>query len=165
MQPYDRFRTRTTDIFVASGNNGQFRKLCGMIGRPELADDERFATNAGRVTNSAALSTLLADAFAHQDGDELADRLLRAGVPAGPVRAVDEAMAAPHTAHREMVTEIDGYRGLGTPIKLSRTPGGTRAAPPRFAEHTGDVLARHGFDAEAIAALERDGIVFTRRRA
>ena len=80
------------------------------------------------------------------------------------MRHVDEALAAPHTAYREMVTEMDGYRGLGTPIKLSRTPGGTRAAPPRFAEHTEAVLARHGFSEAEIAALREDGTLVGARR-
>ena len=90
--------------------------------------------------------------------------MLAAGLPAGPVRHVDEALAAPHTAHREMVTETGGYRGLGTPIKLSRTPGGTRAAPPRFAEHTEAVLARHGFSEAEIAALREEGTLVEARR-
>ena len=65
---------------------------------------------------------------------ELALRLIRNGVPAGPVLPVDESMSAPHTAHREMVTGLDRYRGVGTPIKMSRTPGGTRRPPPKFGE-------------------------------
>ncbi len=77
---------------------------------------------------------------------------------------VDEATAAPHTAHRQMVTELGWYRGLGTPIKLSRTPGGTRAAPPRFAQHAAEVLAQHGYTEEEVAALERDGVILTRAR-
>jgi crotonobetainyl-CoA:carnitine CoA-transferase CaiB-like acyl-CoA transferase len=135
--PYDKFPTQTCEIFIASGNNGQFRKLCELIGRPELADDPRFASNAERNVNRDALSEQLAAAFAGQDGNELALKLIRGGVPAGPVLPVDESTAAPHTAHREMVTELGWYRGLGTPIKLSRTPGGTgcRAAPPSFGEH------------------------------
>jgi formyl-CoA transferase len=91
--------------------------------------------------------------------------MLRAGLPAGPVLHVDEAMEAAHTAHREMVTEFDGYRGLGTPIKLSRTPGGTRAAPPRFNQHGQEILARHGFSAEEIDMLTAQGILVQARRA
>ena len=90
--------------------------------------------------------------------------MIRNGVPAGPVLPVDEVMAAPHTAHRAMVTELGDYRGLGTPIKLSRTPGGTRAAPPRFGEHGPAVLAQHGYDEEAIAELQRQGVLYTKRR-
>ena len=130
--PYDKFPTQTCEIFIASGNNGQFRKLCELIGRAELADDPRFASNAERNVNRDALSEQLAAAFAGQDGNELALKLIRGGVPAGPVLPVDQATAAPHTAHREMVTELGWYRGLGTPIKLSRTPGGTRGAGARF---------------------------------
>ena len=85
-------------------------------------------------------------------------------MPAGPVLPVDEALAAPQRAARRMVTERDGYRGLGTPIKLSRTPGGTRRRPPRFAEHGEAVLAEYGYTAEEIAALTRDGVLCTRRR-
>lgn len=162
--PYDKYPTKTCDIFIASGNNGQFRKLCELIGRPELSDDPRFANNGERNINRQALGEALAAAFAQHDGHELADRLIRNGVPAGPVLPVDEAAAAPHTAHREMVTELDWYKGLGTPIKLSRTPGGTRRPPPRFGQDGDAVLARHGFSAADLAALRRDGVLHDKRR-
>ena len=162
--PYDKYPTRTCDIFIASGNNGQFRKLCELIGRPELALDPRFANNGERNVNRDALGAELAAAFAQQDGNELADRLIRNGVPAGPVLPVDEATAAPHTAHRDMVTEMDWYKGLGTPIKLSRTPGGTRRPPPRFGQDGTAVLARHGYSEAEIAALQRDGVLHSKRR-
>jgi crotonobetainyl-CoA:carnitine CoA-transferase CaiB-like acyl-CoA transferase len=162
--PYDKYPTRTCDIFIASGNNGQFRKLCELIGRAELADDPRFANNGERNINRHALGAELAAAFAQQDGTELADRLIRNGVPAGPVLPVDDATAAPHTAHRDMVTELDWYKGLGTPIKLSRTPGGTRRPPPRFGQDSAAVLAQHGYSAAEIAALQRDGVLHSKRR-
>jgi crotonobetainyl-CoA:carnitine CoA-transferase CaiB-like acyl-CoA transferase len=162
--PYDKYPTRTCEIFIASGNNGQFRKLCEQIGRPELADDPRFANNGERNVNRHALGAELAAAFAQQDGNELANRLIRNGVPAGPVLPVDEATAAPHTAHRDMVTELDWYKGLGTPIKLSRTPGGTRRPPPRFGQDGAAVLAKHGYSKAEIAALQRDGVLHSKRR-
>jgi crotonobetainyl-CoA:carnitine CoA-transferase CaiB-like acyl-CoA transferase len=162
--PYDKFPTKTCDIFIASGNNGQFRRLAEIIGRPELADDPRFADNGKRNVNRVALTAALASAFAEHDGNELSLKLIRNGVPAGPVLPVDEATSAPHTAHREMVTELDWYRGLGSPIKLNRTPGGTRRPPPKFAQDGAEVLAQHGYSPEEIAALQRDGIVLTERR-
>ena len=94
----------------------------------------------------------------------MALRLIRNGVPAGPVLFVDETAAAPHTAHREMVTELDWYRGIGTPIKFSRTPGGTRRPPPKFAQDADTVLKQHGYSDEEIAALQRDGILHRTRR-
>ena len=77
---------------------------------------------------------------------------------------VDEATAAPHTAHREMVTELDWYRGLGTPIKLSRTPGGTRRPPPKFAQDGAECWRSTATRADEIAALQRDGVLHTKRR-
>src|SRR6185312_10980818 len=164
LAPYEKYATRTGEIFVASGNNGQFRKLCELIGKPELASDTRFRDNSDRLANRAELIALLGAEFAHEDGHELSLRLIRNGVPAGPVLPVDEVMQAPHTEHRAMVTELGEYRGLGTPIKLSRTPGGTRAAPPRFGEHGAEVLAKHGYSAEEIETLQADGVLYTRRR-
>jgi hypothetical protein len=78
---------------------------------------------------------------------------------AGPVLNIDEAMAADHTAHRKMVTELGAYRGLGTPIKFSRTPGGTRGAPPHFNEHGEAVLRELGFSDSQIVALAHEGVL------
>jgi crotonobetainyl-CoA:carnitine CoA-transferase CaiB-like acyl-CoA transferase len=162
--PYDKYPTRTGEIFIASGNNGQFRKLCEIIGRPALADDPRFASNGDRLVNRVALTLALAEAFADQDGVDLALRLMHAGVPAGPVLPVDQATAAPHTAHREMVTELDWYKGLATPIKLSRTSGGTRRPPPKFNEHGTEVLKQHGYSEAEIDALREAGVLHVKRR-
>jgi formyl-CoA transferase len=162
--PYSKFRTKTCEIFVAAGNDPAFRKFCEFLGMPEVAKDERFATNGGRVVNREALTELLEARFASEDGHDLTRRMLAAGLPAGPVLHVDEAMQQDHTAHREMVTELGDYKGLGTPIKLSRTPGGTRAAPPAFAEHTDEVLAQHGFGVEELKALRASGVLVDTRR-
>ncbi|MCW3476477.1 CaiB/BaiF CoA transferase family protein [Limobrevibacterium gyesilva] len=162
--PYEKYKTKTCEIFIASGNDGQFRKLCEAVGRPELSSDPRFLTNGDRLVNRAALTEQLEAAFADQDGHALTRRLLQTGLPAGPVLFVDEAMAAEHTAAREMVTELDDYRGLGTPIKLSRTPGGTRRKPPAFSEHADAVLAQHGYSDAEIAALKQGGVLHTARK-
>jgi len=167
--PYEKYATATGDIFIAIGNDGQFRRLCEHIGRPDLPGDARFLTNGDRVRNRPALTEQLAAAFAPQDGRALCDALLRAGLPAGPVLAVDEAMQAPHTAARAMAAELpmEGggtYRALGTPIKLSRTPGGVRSAPPRFNEHGAEVLAGLGYTDDEIALLRRDEVLFDKRR-
>ncbi len=162
--PYEKYQTRTCEIFVAIGNDGQFAKLAREIRRPALATDPRFLTNAARVANRPLLMEELAACFAAEDGHALAERLLSSGLPVGPVLAVNEAIEAPHTAHRAMVTTFDGYRGLGTPIKFSRTPGGTHRMPPAFAADTDGVLAEHGFPAEKIAELRVSGALPDRRR-
>jgi formyl-CoA transferase len=164
LAPYEKYTTKTGEIFIASGNDGQFRKLCEALGKPELSSDPRFLKNADRLVNRAALIAAFEVVLAEVDGHALCNTLLRIGLPAGPVMAIDESMAAEHTAARQMVTELDGYRGLGTPIKLSRTPGGTRRKPPRFSEHADEVLTSHGFDAEEIKALRDTGILLDARR-
>ncbi len=164
ISPYSKYPTGTCEIFVAVGNDPTFKRFCDFLGLSELPGDPRFLTNAARVQNRVALDAILGERLAAEDGHVLTDRLLRAGVPAGPVLHVDEAMAASHTAHRGMVAEIGEFRALGTPIKMSRTPGGARAAPPRFNEHGAEILARHGYTEAEIAALEEAGVVVTRRR-
>lgn len=164
ISPYSAFRTATCQIFVACGNDPAFRKFCAFLGLDSLPDDPRFRTNGDRVTNRDALTAILEERLAAEDGHSLTDRLLASGLPAGPVLNVDEALAEPHTAHREMVTELGEFRALGTPIKLSRTPGGTRAAPPAFNQHGESVLARHGYSAEEIEALRAEGVLVDRRR-
>jgi len=163
--PYEKYATRTGDIFLAIGNDGQFRRLCQHLGRPDLAADPRFATNGDRLHHRPVLVEQLAAALAAADGRALCDELLRAGIPAGPVLAVDEALASPHAAARAMVADAAGTRTLGTPIKLSRTPGAAPAAPPRFGEHGEAILASLGYTPAEIAALQAQGVLLTTRRA
>ena len=162
--PYDKFATATGDIFIAIGNDGQFRKMMELLGQPEVADDPRFLNNGQRLTHRPELTALLAEIFATHDGKELTLRMLKFGLPAGPVMGVDEAMAAEHTQARGMVVDVGDVRTLGSPIKLSRTPGGPRSRPPRFAEHTDSVLTRHGFSAEELAALEGKGVLYRAKK-
>jgi formyl-CoA transferase len=164
ISPYSKFATKTCEIFVACGNEPAWRKFCEFLGLQSLIEDARFATNAKRLENRAVLDAILEERLASEDGHALTDRMLRAGLPAGPVLSVDEAMAAPHTAHREMVAEMGWVRALGTPIKLSRTPGGARATPPSFNEHGEAILAAHGYSEDEIAKLAGAGVVVRERR-
>jgi formyl-CoA transferase len=164
ISPYSKFATKTCEIFVACGNEPAWRKFCEFLNIQHLTADPRFTTNALRVQNREALNELLDARLAEEDGHALCDAMLRAGLPAGPVLHVDEAMAAPHTAHREMVAESGWFRALGTPIKMSRTPGGLRAEPPVFNQHGAEILAAHGFSEEEIAGLMASGVVPTKRK-
>jgi crotonobetainyl-CoA:carnitine CoA-transferase CaiB-like acyl-CoA transferase len=162
--PYSKFKTKTCEIFIAAGNDPAFRKFCEFLGIPDVAKDERFATNGARVINRDALTVILEQRFSTEDGHDLTRRMLAVGLPAGPVLHVDEAMAADHTAFREMVADIGDFRALNTPIKLSRTPGGARTRPPRFNQHGREVLLARGFSEAEIAALEADGVIVGARR-
>jgi formyl-CoA transferase len=162
--PYSKFKTKTCEIFIAAGNDPAFRKFCEFLGIPDVAKDERFATNGARVINRDALTEILEKRFSSEDGHDLTRRMLAVGLPAGPVLHVDEAMAADHTAFRDMVADIGDFRALNTPIKLSRTPGGARTRPPRFNQHGREVLLARGFSEAEIAALEADGVIVGARR-
>lgn len=146
--PYDTFATGTEPIFLAVGNNRQFETLCRIIGRPDLPGDARFASNGERNVNRDALKVELERALAGFECDPLADTLIKAGVPCGAVRSIDQVVADPHTSHREMVVDIGAYRGTGSPIKMARTPASYRLAPPQFAEHTAEILGEIALDGE-----------------
>jgi crotonobetainyl-CoA:carnitine CoA-transferase CaiB-like acyl-CoA transferase len=128
--PYDALATGTDPIFLAVGNDRQFAALCTCIGCPELAEDARYRDAGARSVNREALKQQLEAVLAAYDGRALVDQLMAAGVPAAPVLPVDAALTHPHTAHRGMVVEMEGgYRGLGAPVKLSRTPASYRHPP------------------------------------
>lgn len=152
--PYDKFETRSGEVFLGIGNDGQFRKFCNFVGAPELAADPRYASNGERNRNRVTLRASIGILLADRDAVELCEALLKAGVPAGPVNLLPQVLEHPHTRHREMVVEFDnGQRGLGIPVKLSRTPGAVRAPAPGLGQHTREVLASLDYAAEQIDSL------------
>lgn len=154
LAPYDVYPTRTCDIFIAGGNDGQFRRMCEVLGIPEAADDPRFARNSGRIQHQPELRELFAPLLADRDGEELARTLMSRGVPAGALLETPEAIEAPHTKHRGMSIDIDGFRTTGNPVKFSRTPARPDARkPPRFGEETRAVLAEIGYSEDEIEAM------------
>jgi len=162
--PYDKFPTKTVDVFIGAGNNRAYARLCNELGRPDLIDDPRFVNNSERVANRAELREELLDAFAAVDGEELAIKLLSAGIPAGPVLDTDQVMNAAHTKHRSMAYKLDWYEGAGTPIKMSRTPAELRSVPPHFGEQADEILEEHGYSADEIDALAEAGALVRERR-
>ncbi len=164
ISPYDTFRTRTVDIFIGAGNDGAFAKLCEELGCRELTEDPRFTHNIDRVNNRADLKAELEARLMKIDGSELCERLLQAGLPAGPIHDTAQVVAHPHTQHRGMNVEQDWYRMTGTPIKFSRTPGALRYLPPKFGQHTREILEEYGLATGEIDALLSAGVVLERRR-
>ncbi|KRB12701.1 CaiB/BaiF CoA-transferase family protein [Achromobacter sp. Root170] len=135
--PYETLPTASGPIFLAVGNNRQFAMLAQTLDAPALAEDPRYATNADRLRNRQALRDDLSALLARHEAAALSDQLLRAGVPAAAVQTVDQALAHPHTRHRGMVLEQGDYKGVGSPIKLSRTPATLRKLPPDLAPPSG----------------------------
>ncbi len=168
--PYDLFRTKTKPVYIAVGNDRQFERLCAEIGRADLSTDPRYLTNPDRVANRSSLKAEMEAALSEMDGVALSDKLLRLGVPCGPVMDVADVASHPHTQHRGMLVEslgADEYRGTGNPIKLSRMPPVVQSPPPVFGEATSEVLAGLGYTPQEIEQLAADGIVFlaTKKKA
>jgi crotonobetainyl-CoA:carnitine CoA-transferase CaiB-like acyl-CoA transferase len=157
--PYAIFPTRTGDIFIGVGNDGTFRKLAKEIGKPELGADPRFARNKDRIANREALRAELAVVFSQHDAGPLCDRLLAAGLPAGPVQSIDQALTNAHTVYRGDVIEKDWYKGVASPIRLERSKPSLRNVPPKFSEHASSVLAEFGYSSAEIDALVAGGVV------
>jgi crotonobetainyl-CoA:carnitine CoA-transferase CaiB-like acyl-CoA transferase len=164
VSPYDKFRTKTVDIFFGCGNDRAFSRLCDVLELPNLTTDSRFDNNQGRVTNRDALRAELESVLAKRDGEAVSEQLLKAGVPAGPVLDTAQMYDHEHTKHRNMAISKDWYRMTGIPIKFSRTPGSIRSTPPKFGEHGRAILAEFGFGADEINALAEDGTLVEQRR-
>lgn len=157
--PYQTFQTSDGWIIVAVGNDGQFRKFVEAGGRPELADDARFATNPARVRHRDTLVPILADMVKARDKDTWIAALEAAGVPCGPINELDEVFDNEQVIARGMQVELPHPCGapvklVRNPIRMSRTTPEARTAPPLLGAQTDDVLREWlGYDDEAIAAL------------
>jgi len=154
--PYQVFEAADGHVIVAAGNDPQYRRLCGIIGAPELGADPRFAENASRVRNRAELIPLLAEAIRAFAKADLVARMEREGVPGGPINTVPEALASDQVAAREMRVSVPypeakggSIEVLGNPVKFGATPVSYRRAPPSCGEHTDEVRSElEGREAE-----------------
>lgn len=153
LAPYQALRTADGHITIGANTQRLWRQLCDAIGRPELIDDARFASNGDRMEHRPELARELEKALAARGSHEWVDLLIAAGVPCGPIHDYGQVFEDPHTQAREMEVRIGSTRMLGIPVKLSETPGAVRRMAPSPGEHTDEVLREAGFSDEEIAAL------------
>lgn len=158
------YRCRDGDLMTGVLLDAHWRKLVASMQRPELADDPRYATTAARIERRAEVDALLAAWLAPQSIEQALGALLGAGLPAAPVRSYAEAAADPHVRARDMLQPVVQADGSVLPItgpaaKLSRTPIGIRSGARALGADDDAVLAEAGLDADAIAALRRDGVI------
>ena len=165
LAPYDLFPTATRPIYLGIGNEAQFRKAMGVLGLDALARDPRFGSVADRNANREALTAILRTRLASVDGVAVSLELLKAGVPAGPLNTIEETLTDPQTKVREMIVEKDGYRGIGTPVKMGRTRASTRHTPPDFGADNEEVLRAAGYSEADIERLAGLGAIVSKRPA
>lgn len=163
LTPYDLYPTATRPISLGIGNDGQFRKALTVLGLAHFADDPRFKSMADRNANRAELTQILRDAFAKVDGPKIALEILKAGVPAGPLNTIEETLNDPQTAAREMIVKRNSYRGIASPVKMSRNKAQTRHTPPNFGADNRAVLREAGYGEEEIDQLIGLGAVVENR--
>ena len=137
--PYQVFAVRDGHIMLAVGTDGQFLKLCTLLGMPSLAADPRYASNAARVANREELVALLTDALSTHSRDALLAELEAQGVPAGPINSIDQVFADPQVRHRKMQLQLDGGNGstlpgVRTPICFSAAELALSRRAPRLGE-------------------------------
>jgi crotonobetainyl-CoA:carnitine CoA-transferase CaiB-like acyl-CoA transferase len=166
--PYQVFDTKDRPIAIAVANQKLWVNFCKVVGREDLLEDPRFASNPKRVENRDALLPLIDELFANKTCDEWMDILVDASIPCGPVNNMEHLFADPQVHHRNMIEEvphptIGTLKLVGIPIKYSDTPGTVRLHPPLLGEHTDEIVKSVlGLSDEQIAALKSNGVIVQR---
>ncbi len=162
--PYQAFRVRDGWINIGGANQANWERIADVLGHPEWRDDARFATNSARMENLDALVALMEPALRTRDRSDWLAAFDAAGVPAGPVHELGEALTHPQTLARAMVVDLTHpeageTRALGCPLHFSATPTRIDRPAPRLGEHTREVLREYGYADADIDALAAEGVV------
>ncbi|WP_448207245.1 CaiB/BaiF CoA transferase family protein [Azospirillum sp. sgz302134] len=163
--PYQAFATLDGFIILAVGNDSQFAKFCQVAGRPELAQDERYATNPARVAHRKELVAILELLLEQRTSRDWLSALEAVGVPCGPINDLSQVFADPHVQARNIRQDLPHPEAgtvptVASPIRYSATPIEHTVAPPTLGQHTETVLGEAlGLCAADIAALRDKGVI------
>jgi len=157
--PYQPFDTADRPLIIAVGNDRQFARLAELLGAPEWASDPRFATNPARVTNRPILVPLIEAKLRQRSALDWSAQFDAAGIPAGPINGIGQALADPQAVHRGMTAELGAFRMPASPLRLDGARQQSDLPPPRLGEHTDAVLAELGTSPEHVAALRAAGVI------
>jgi len=164
--PYQAFEASDGYIAVTVGTEKLWAKFTEVIGRQDLATRPEFRTNTDRVSNREKLAEELSITFGKYAVKELMDKLMEAGIPAAQINSVGDAIESPQIRAREMVTEMDSPYGkikmVGTPFKLSRTPGKLQLPPPVLGGDTEKIMESLGYTREEIENLQKKSVINSR---
>jgi formyl-CoA transferase len=162
--PYQAFRSKDGWINIGAANQANYRRLVEVLAMPELASDPRFLTNQDRMANREALVELLTERLRTRTTDEWMALFDVAGLPAGPVLDIPDALAHPQALARDMIVETEHptagkVKGLGLPIRFSGGRSDSQRAAPLLGQHTREVLQEIGYPAEEVEQLVRENAV------
>jgi len=157
--PYQPFDAADQPIIIAVGNERQFARLAEMCGHPEWTGDQRFASNAERVANRGEIVRLVGQAIAQKPAAEWLAQLDAAGIPAGPINRISQALGDVQAQHRQMVRTIAGAPLVGSPVRFDGERADSDLPPPALGEHTAEVLAQIGIGGRAIEQLSAAGVI------
>jgi formyl-CoA transferase/CoA:oxalate CoA-transferase len=163
--PYQTFRTQTRDIALAVGSQKLWKIFCPLIGRPDLADDPRFATNAQRIRHRGKLIDIIQQVLLTRSYEQWEATFLEAGVPVGAINNVAQLLEHPQVKARGAMVDMDHPRAgpvkmVGVPVRLSRTPGAVRTPSPSLGEHSAQTLrSLLGLPDDEIRRLIAAGVV------
>lgn len=163
--PYQVFKARDDYFALGVGNDLQWKKLCAILEQDAWAEDERFATNAGRVENRDILILLLADQFKRQNVDQWLSKIEAIGIPIAPINSIDRVFDDPQVLAREMkVNTPHPTAGLipmvGSPLVIPTSPVDYRLPPPLLGEHTEDILKELlNYDRKGVKELRDNNVI------
>lgn len=165
ISPYGVFRAADGDLNIGAATQAMWLSLCDVIGRPDLKTDERYLDNARRIERREELRGIIEFELARGTRAEWTSRLVKVGIPAGPINSIQDALESEQVRHLGLVEErlhptLGALRQISNPISMSETADGwIRRPPPLFGEHTHEVLAEFGLSKDEIARLEADGAI------
>jgi formyl-CoA transferase len=157
--PYQPFQAADQPIIVAIGNDRQFARLATLCGHPEWSEDERFVTNSARVANRSAMVALVSDAIRHKPAAEWLAGLEAAGIPAGPINRVSQALEDVQAQHRQMIRTIAGMPLVGSPVRLDGERADSDLPPPGLGEHTDAILRAIGITEAELCKLREQRVI------
>ena len=156
--PYQPFAAADQPIIIAVGNDRQFAELAQICGHPEWTADERFASNGARVANRDEMVRLVSETIATKPAADWLDQLEAAGIPAGPINTITQALSDVQAQHRAVVRTVAGVPLVGSPVRLDGERQDSDLPPPALGEHTDEVLGELGLKTDAIVRLKTEGV-------